>query len=61
MDGNAAADAATVSGADAAAAAAPVHEWKDIYAYCKNHPQERGKNHPLYFLLCTLRCAQAVL
>ena len=44
MDGNAAADAATVSGASAAAATAPVHEWSDIIRYCKNHPQKSDMN-----------------
>ena len=44
MDGHAAADAAAVSGASAAAATAPVYEWRDITCYCKNHPQKRDMN-----------------
>ena len=44
MDGHAAADAAAVSGASAAAATAPVYEWRDITCYCKKHPQKRDMN-----------------
>ena len=42
---NAPADAATVSGASAAADAAPIHEWRDIYKYCKGHSQRNVMNN----------------
>ena len=44
MDGNAAADAATVTGACAAAATAPVHEWDNISRYCNKHKQKKVMN-----------------